>query len=126
MIHDSLVKHYSLYQYLQRVLRPLWNVSLAYKTSNEKDQYYKPTFGSLSVPKQKLSDLLNFIEVNESSLYGEVYEDAYRQDETFVRNQALLNIVSPVFLLKNNDKAKLELLEKNSLKNLKLFITRCI
>lgn len=58
-----------------------------------KDQYFKPTFGNLSVPKQKLSDLLSFIEVNESSLYGEVYEEAYRQDEMFVKNQALLNIV---------------------------------
>jgi hypothetical protein len=61
-------------------------------------------------------------------LYGEVYEEAYQRqgEETFVRNQALLNIVTPVFALKNHEKAKLELLEKNSIKNLKLFITRCI
>jgi hypothetical protein len=100
-------------------LRPLWNIRLAYKLPNSDAKYYKSTFESITIPKKKLSDLLEFINHNEHLLYGQVYNPNYKSSEKFFKNSSLMSLVNPVYMLKNIEKQKLEVMERNSLKNLR-------
>ena len=54
-------------------------------------------------------------------LFGETNQISHKERQIF----ADLSI-TPVSLLKNKHKEKLELMERNSLKNLKYFLIRCI
>jgi len=106
--------------YLQRVLRPIWDVKVCYKSSNGD---FRPTFGqNIVLVQSKLRDLLAFITRHKQSLFGQVFEPK----DKFVRNQLLLSMVTPVYEMSGAHKQNLEIMEKNSLKNLDLFITRCI
>lgn len=125
-IQDFSLKHYSLYHYLHRVLRPIWDVKLAYKLPNSADNLYKPTFISLEAPKRKLLELLDFIDNNDNILTGEIYQPNIKAGEKYVNNAAILNVIQPVHSMRNYDKSRLEIMEKNSLKNLRFFITRSI
>ena len=46
--------------------------------------------------------------------------------EGFFKMSDLLQIAKPVYMLPQTEKNKLEIMEKNSLKNLNQFIIRCI
>ncbi len=60
----SIVKHYSLYMYLLRLLRPIWDIKVCYRL--HQDSVYKPTFGSnIVIIQNRLKELLNFIIKNE-------------------------------------------------------------
>lgn len=121
---DFSIKHYSIYIYLQRILRPLWNIKLAYRLPQDKT--FKPTFESMVVPKNLLVDLLDYLRAYESLFVGQSFQPNLKVDEKFVRNQAILHIIQPVYKLPNKEREKLELMEKNSMKNLKFFLIRCI
>jgi len=73
-VQDFSIKHFCLYQYLQRVLRPLWNLRLGYTVPQSSDQFFKSTFDSLNIPRKKLVELQDYIAEHEPYLYGEVYQ----------------------------------------------------
>lgn len=69
MPYIYIVKHYCLYQYVQRVLRPIWQIKLGYY----QDKQFKISFDSLKIPKKKLCELIGYIEQNEFDLCGETF-----------------------------------------------------
>ena len=49
-----------------------------------------------------------------------------KTNEKFFLNSELYKTATPVYTLKSNQKQRLELMEKNSLDNVQLLVTRCI
>jgi hypothetical protein len=72
-LQDFSLKHYVIYQYLQRIMRPIWSIKLGYKLPGQRDKPFKCSFDSLNVPKTKLNKILDFINKFELDLCGESY-----------------------------------------------------
>eukprot|EP00347_Sterkiella_histriomuscorum_P003419 403364365 len=123
-------KHYALYQYLQRIIRPFWYIRVLYPHTQGNSKLYQLTFESLQGVKLKLAGLLAMIKQNYVQFCGQTDQyqlsEQHNQQEIQIQGNIIFDQVKLVSELSHDEQKQLETMERNSLNNLILLLNRTI